>query len=68
MTNTENTIKELTPQRLTMSVKEAAILIGISYNAAYESAKKGELPTVKFGRRILVPIAALEKMLAGATA
>ena len=49
--------------RLCLSVPEAAALLGISRNLAYEMAKQGQLPVVKFGRRLLVPKVALEKML-----
>ncbi len=50
-------------ERLCLSVPEAAALLGISRNLAYEMAKQGQLPVVKFGRRLLVPKVALEKML-----
>lgn len=52
--------------RLAISVEELAVGMGIGRAAAYEAIKRGEFPTLKIGRRILVPIAALEKMLAGA--
>ena len=53
-------------ERLCLSVPEAAALLGISRNLAYEMAKQGQLPVVKFGRRLLVPKVALEKMLSEA--
>jgi excisionase family DNA binding protein len=53
-------------ERLCLSVPEAAALLGISRNLAYEMAKQGQLPLVKFGRRLLVPKVALEKMLSEA--
>jgi hypothetical protein len=31
------------------------------------AARRGEIPTIKIGKRILVPLAALERMLQGAT-
>ena len=49
-------------ERLCLSVPEAAALLAISRNLAYEMAKQGQLPVVKFGRRLLVPKVALEKM------
>ena len=55
-------MKTKTESRLTMTVEEAAILIGISRNSAYEAVKSGELPVVKIGRRLLVPRAALMRM------
>ncbi|MBN2462363.1 MAG: helix-turn-helix domain-containing protein [Dehalococcoidia bacterium] len=50
-------------ERLTVTVCEAARLLGISRGLAYELARCGKLPVVRFGRRILVPKRALEKML-----
>jgi len=51
-------------QRLTLTVNEAAKMLGISRGLAYEMVKTGEIPSVHFGKRVLVPRAALEKMLA----
>jgi excisionase family DNA binding protein len=50
----------------TISVEEAAIILGISRATAYTSAKTGALPTIRLGKRLLVPKAALEKLLASA--
>ena len=49
--------------RLTLSVGEAAHLLGISRGLAYELARSGRLPALRFGRRLLIPRAALERML-----
>jgi excisionase family DNA binding protein len=53
-------------QRRTVSVEEAAAILGISRGAAYASARTGEIPTIRIGKRLLVPKAALEKLLASA--
>ncbi|MEM9561072.1 MAG: helix-turn-helix domain-containing protein [Actinomycetota bacterium] len=50
-------------ERLTMSVVEAARLLGISKSAAYDCVRTGDLPAIKMGRRWLVPIAALHRLL-----
>lgn len=50
-------------ERLTYDIPEAGKLLGLSRGAAYEAARTGELPTIKIGRRILVPKAALDRML-----
>ncbi len=50
-------------KRLCITVPEAAAMLGISRNFAYELVKQGNLPMIKFGKRILIPRAALEKML-----
>jgi excisionase family DNA binding protein len=53
-------------ERQTLKIEEAAKVLGISRNTAYDAVKSGQLPTVKIGRRFLVPKAALDRMLAGA--
>jgi excisionase family DNA binding protein len=46
-----------------LTVTEAATLLRISRNSAYEAARRGEIPTIRLGRRLLVPRAALERLL-----
>ena len=53
-------------EKLTISVPEAARRLGIGKNLAYEAIQRGELPSVKVGGRILVPLAALARMLSEA--
>jgi excisionase family DNA binding protein len=50
-------------KKLTVTIDEAANALGIGRNSAYAAARTGELPTVRVGKRLLVPIAALETML-----
>lgn len=50
----------------TMTVEEAGKLLGISRGSAFKAAKNGELPTIRFGRRLVVPTAALNSLLGGA--
>jgi excisionase family DNA binding protein len=47
----------------TFKVQEAAKILGVSRNTAYDAVKTGQLPIIKIGRRFLVPRAALERML-----
>jgi excisionase family DNA binding protein len=47
----------------TIGVEKAGRLLGISRGSAYEAARTGELPTIRFGRRLLVPTARLAQML-----
>lgn len=54
-----------TTQALTLSIAEAAKLLGVGRNQAYEAARRGEIPTIRIGNRILVPRAALDRLLAG---
>ena len=50
---------------LTLTVTECAKRLGIGRNSAYEAISRGEIPVIRVGKRLLVPKAALEKMLAG---
>lgn len=50
-------------ERYCITVPEAAKKLGISRNFAYELVKRGELPVIRFGKRLLIPKVALEKML-----
>ncbi len=47
----------------TVTVEEAGRLLGVSRGSAYEAASTGELPTIRIGRRLLVPVARLRAML-----
>lgn len=47
----------------TMSVEQAATRLGIGRNQAYEAARRGDLPVIKIGKRILVITAKLNAML-----
>jgi excisionase family DNA binding protein len=52
--------------RDTFTVEEAGCqILRLSRCAAYAAAESGALPTVRIGRRLLVPRVALERMLAG---
>ena len=50
-------------KRLCITVPEVAEMLGISRNFAYELVKQGQLPVIRFGKRLLIPRIALEKML-----
>ena len=50
-------------ERLTYTVPQAGEILGIGRNASYEAARTGQIPTIRIGRRIVVPIIALERML-----
>ena len=54
-------------QPFTISVPDAGRrYFGIGKNAAYQAARRGEIPTIRIGKRLLVPLAALERLLQGA--
>jgi len=51
---------------LTISVPEAGKrYFNLSRNGAYAAAERGEIPTIRIGRLLRVPIRALERMLDG---
>ncbi len=52
-------------QRETLTIKEAAVTLGVSLSSAYEAAQKGQIPTIRIGGRWLVLKGKFQKMLAG---
>ncbi|BBC00105.1 helix-turn-helix domain-containing protein [Bradyrhizobium elkanii] len=54
----------MSDKALTISVPEAGQrYFGLSRNAAYAAAERGEIPTIKIGRLLKVPVRAMERML-----
>lgn len=53
------------PQRQTYTIMEFAALLGVGRNQAYEAARLGQIPTLKIGKRLLVPRLAGDRMLRG---
>ena len=52
----------------TLTVPQAGRLLGVSRGAAYRAVETGELPTIRIGRRLLVPVGRLLTILgAGGT-
>lgn len=51
------------PVCLTVSVEDAARILGISRGAAYKYADDGKLPAIRIGKRLLVPKKALDRLL-----
>jgi excisionase family DNA binding protein len=49
--------------RLVFTVAEAAYLINVSRAFAYELVARGELPSIRLGRRIVIPRIGLQKLL-----
>ena len=58
--------KPASHDHLTLTVEEAGEQLGISRALAYEAVRRGEIPSIKIGRRILIPKAALNRMLESA--
>lgn len=59
---------EVQIKRLVLTVPEAGAMLGLGRNSAYEAAKRGEIPTLRVGRLLRVPVRAMERMLDIATA
>ena len=52
-------------QRKTLTVDETAAITGLSRQSTYDAISRGELPSIRVGRRILIPRAKLEELLGG---
>lgn len=50
-------------EKKVITIPEAAEALGIGKNSAYEAAKRGEIPVLRIGRRLVVPRAAFERLL-----
>jgi excisionase family DNA binding protein len=54
-------------RRLTYTVSEAAHILGLSRASAYELVRAGKIPSVRSGRRLVVPAKALHALLDAAS-
>jgi len=52
-------------ERLVLSVEEARKLLRVGQGLMYDAIRRGEIPSIRVGRRILIPRAALQQMLEG---
>ena len=52
----------------TLTVEETAKLLGISRGLAFQAVARGDIPSIRIGRRILIPAARLHALLDGTTA
>ena len=53
-------------QRITLTVEETASLLGLGRTAAYEAARRGQIPSRRVGRRVVIPVPALLEWLGAA--
>ena len=51
------------PQSLVVTVPEAAAMLSISRSLAYELVRRGELASIRLGRRLVVPKVALSELI-----
>jgi excisionase family DNA binding protein len=62
-TGTNRSAVNATGTSATMTVEEAGRLLGISRGSAYRAANCGQIPTIRLGRRLLVPTARIHQIL-----
>jgi excisionase family DNA binding protein len=49
--------------RRTFTVEEAARILGISRTTAYECVRSGELPSLRFRRRVVIPAHVIDELV-----
>lgn len=53
--------------RATVTVREAASILGISRSSAYELVRSGAIPSLRLGHRLVIPRRLLMQMIDGPT-
>lgn len=61
-------MKKAKAETLTATPKEAFAALGLGRNSGYEAIKRKEIPSLRIGRRILIPRAWLERVRNGEAA
>ena len=56
--------KNSTPERISVSVEEAAEMVGLGRSTLYVALTSGELPSMKIGKRRLIRVDALKAWVA----
>lgn len=51
------------PDPLVLTVEEAGAMLRIGRSAAYDAARRGEIPTIRLGRSLRVPRSRLAELL-----
>jgi excisionase family DNA binding protein len=59
MTERKRSVLDELATQATISIEQAAKVLGLGRTAAYEAARRGEFPTRRLGRRVVVPVPAL---------
>lgn len=55
-------------ERATLTVDEVAKLLGVGRNNAYKAIEEGKIPSIRIGKRLVVPKQALDRLLNGEVA
>ena len=53
----------LTAEKQVLTVEEAGRVLGLGRSASYEAVRRGDIPSISIGHRLVVPIKALERLL-----
>lgn len=61
--NEQTTIQQ--PERRTRRPEEVGRILGIGRNTVYELIRTGQLRSINVGRKILIPLTAIDEFLAG---
>lgn len=51
------------PEKVTLTVDETAKKLGMGKTITYRAIREGKIPSIRFGKRIFVPVAALDRLL-----
>lgn len=51
--------------QVVLTVAQVSELLGLCRNSVYSGIRRGQIPALRIGRRVLVPAGALEAFLAG---
>jgi excisionase family DNA binding protein len=54
---------DIAPEPSTLTIEECAGILRLSRGSTYEAARRGEIPVIRIGRRLLVPRARLMALL-----
>lgn len=66
MDSTQKNTKGGARRALVLTVPEAGSLLGLGRAASYNAVARGEIPVIRIGRRLIVPIPAMAELLHGA--
>jgi excisionase family DNA binding protein len=55
-------------ERRTYDVDEAAEILGIGRGQCYAAVRRGQIASIKIGKRVLIPRTAIDRLLGGGAA
>jgi excisionase family DNA binding protein len=58
-----NLIRKFPKRRLALTVPETAVLLGVDRASVYDGVISGQIPSIRIGQEIVIPKAALVKLL-----